>query len=225
MEEKICVLDIKFDNYTAKQAMKKSVDFMESEILRVVELLSIDMLLYTKDREKICDMISGIDMVLPGQKEILEAAEISDRKMPKEVQDHLYLKLFLRYLHKNHRRIYVIAESAEKGKELVDYLNAHYKGIQIVGMIVSDGNPAADDMLVNAINGCEVDVIIAALGTPYRQRLALRNKTRINARIWLGVGDLLESMYKEKTGPVRIWSQMKRLFFKREIRKSKKENI
>lgn len=225
MEEKICVLDINFDNYTAKQAMKKSVDFMGSEILRVVELLSIDVLLYTKDREEICDMISGIDMVLPGQKEILEAAEVSDRKLLQEVQDHLYLRLFLRYLHKNHCRIYVIAESAEKGKELVDYLKAHYKGIQIVGMMVSDGDPAADDMLVNEINGCEADGIIAALGTPHRQRLALRNKTRINARIWLGVGDLLESMYKEKSGPVRIWSQMKRIFFKREIRKSKKENI
>lgn len=170
-------------------------------------------------------MISGIDMVLPGQKEILEAAEVSDRKLLQEVQDHLYLRLFLRYLHKNHCRIYVIAESAEKGKELVDYLKAHYKGIQIVGMMVSDGDPAADDMLVNEINGCEADGIIAALGTPHRQRLALRNKTRINARIWLGVGDLLESMYKEKSGPVRIWSQMKRIFFKREIRKSKKENI
>ena len=225
MEEKICVLDIDFDNYTAKQAMKKSVEFMGSEVLKVIELLSIDMLLYTKDREEICDVISGIDMILPGQKEILEAAEICNRKMAQEMDDHLYMKLFLRYLHKNHCRVYLIVESAEKGNELRRCLNEHYRGIQVVGTMVSDGDPSADDMLVNEINGCESDCIIAALQTPCRQRLVHRNKPRINSRIWIGVGDLLESMYKEKKGYLWFLSHMKRIFFKREIKKNKKENL
>lgn len=224
MEEKICVLDIKFDNYTAKQAMKKSVEFMGSEMLKVIELLSIDMLLDSKDREEICDMISQIDMILPGQKEILEAAEIHNRKMYQEIDDHLYIKLFLRYLHKNHCSIYLIVESEEKGKELEHYLNDHYRGAQIVGMTISGGDPQEDDMLVNKINGSEADCIITALRTPLRQKLVLRNKMRINARLWIGVGPLLESMYKEEKSHVRFLSHLKRIFVKREIKKSKKEN-
>lgn len=225
MEEKICVLDIDFDNYTAKQAMKKSVEFMKSEMLRVIELLSIDMLLYSKEREEICDVISGIDMMLPGQKEILEAAEVYDRKMLQEINEHLYLKLFLRYLHKNHCRTYLVAECEEKRKELEHYLKTKYRGVQIVGTSVSDGNSEEDDLLVNKINGCEADCIIAALSTPCRQKLVLRNKRRINSRIWIGVGNLMEGMYKEQKRHTRVLSYLKRIFVKREIKKSKKENL
>ena len=70
----------------------------------------------------------------------------------------MFLRMFLRYLHKNHRRIYLLVESEEDGPELYDYLERAYGGIESVGMAKVSAQTRADDMLVNAINGGEVDL-------------------------------------------------------------------
>ena len=42
MNDKISVLDIDIDNYTAKEAMKETVRYLESDPVNVVELVTVD---------------------------------------------------------------------------------------------------------------------------------------------------------------------------------------
>ncbi len=49
-------------------------------------------------------------------------------------QYKLYLKMFMRYLHKNHKRLYLLVESEEEGQEAFRYLQKAYSGIQLVGL-------------------------------------------------------------------------------------------
>mgnify|MGYP000644691134 FL=1 len=46
--------------------------------------------------------MNEFDMILPGEKLILEAAE--EPELPEEINMELYLKMFMRYLHKNHKK-------------------------------------------------------------------------------------------------------------------------
>ena len=43
-------------------------------------------------------------------------------------------------------------------------------------------------MLINAINGEEVDCVLSALSSPLQEELISKNRNVMNARVWLGLG-------------------------------------
>ena len=100
MNETIRVLDIDIDDYTAKQAFKETVHYLETEPLSVIEMVTADTLMYAKEDMTLKENLGKCDMVLPGEKETLEAARITDRRHIREVETRTDLKLLLRYLHK-----------------------------------------------------------------------------------------------------------------------------
>ena len=46
----------------------------------------------------------------------------------------------------------------------------------------------ADDMLVNAINGGEVDCVISALEPPLQEDFIIQNRALLNTALWVGLG-------------------------------------
>ena len=45
MSKKISVLDISIDNFTAKEAMQEALAYMESDLVSVIELVTIESLM------------------------------------------------------------------------------------------------------------------------------------------------------------------------------------
>ena len=150
MNEKINVLGVNIDSFTAKEAMKETIAFLESEPVSVIDVVSVDALMQMNDLPELKEKMNEFDMILPGEKLILEAAE--ELELPEEINMKLYLKMFMRYLHKNHKRLYLLVESEEEGQEAFRYLQKAYSGIQLVGLAKVSAEGRADDMLVNAIN-------------------------------------------------------------------------
>lgn len=223
MNETICVLDVKIDNCSAKQAMKASVEYMSTAATNVVELVTIETLMSAKDKPDLRKAIEQSDLVLPGQEEILEAAGVTDTRRIQEMRAQVYLKMYLKYLHKNHSRVYLLAETDEEVDRLTACLFSRYRGIQVAGAAKVAPGAAMDDMLVNAINGGEVDSVIAVLSSPVQEEFVARNRSLINARMWLGAGKLMESIYEGKSRGGKISAFVDRLFFKREIEKNRRE--
>ena len=132
MNEKINVLGVNIDSFTAKEAMKETIAFLESEPVSVIDVVSVDALMQMNDLPELKEKMNEFDMILPGEKLILEAAE--EPELPEEINMKLYLKMFMRYLHKNHKRLYLLVESEEEGQEAFRYLQKAYSGIQLVGL-------------------------------------------------------------------------------------------
>lgn len=219
MREKIQVLELNMDHCSAKEAMQEVATFMETEYLNVIELVTIETLLYAKDQEEFRRKIELSDMVIPCHKDILEAAGIYDKKEIQEIEQKTFLSFFLKYFHKNHFRVYFLGKNEEELKELVTYISTEYKGIQIVGQRVTDGSPDKDDNLVNDMNGSEPDCIIADLPFPIQEELVARTRNQIASKVWLGAGGVIGSMNSEPKGKRKLASFLSQLFFRREIRK------
>ena len=224
MSAKINVLDIEIDNCTAKEAMNKAVEYLATEPVNMIEMVTVDAIMQLDEMTEMRKEFSQFDLVLAGDRMILEAAEVTDRKYLQETENHVFLKMFLRYLHKNHKRIYLLVESEEDGQNFYDYLERHYGGVQIVGMAKVSAQNRADDMLVNAINGGEIDCIISALASPLQEDFIVRNKTLLNAGLWLGLGGDLLPVHAGGLGRGRISQFFVKMLFKKETRKRRRGN-
>ena len=221
MNEKINVLNVNIDSCTAKEAMKETIAFLETEPVSVIEVVSVDGLMQMNDLPELKEKLNEFDLVLPGEELILETAE--EARMPKEIDMSLYLKMFMRYLHKNHKRIYLLVESEEEGQEAFRYMQKAYSGIQLIGLAKVSAEGRADDMLVNAINGSEVDCILSALSTPLQEDFIAKNRNLLDARVWIGGGKRMFSDQKNGLGRGRIANYLLNHFFKKELEKRKKE--
>ena len=219
MNEKINVLDVNIDSCTAKEAMKETIAFLESEPVSVIDVVSVDGLMQMNDLSELKARMNEFDLVLPGEKLILEAAE--EARLPKEIDIKLYLKMFMRYLHKNHKRMYLLVESEEDGQEAFRYMQRTYSGIQLVGLAKVSAEGRADDMLVNAINGSEVDCILSALSVPLQEDFIARNRNLLDARVWVGVGNRMFSDQRQGLGHGKLAKFLLNHIFKREMEKNK----
>ena len=69
MNEKINILNIELYQTSAKAAMQKVVQYMESDSINTVEIITMDMLLKGKDMPGWKEAVESLNLVLPGETE------------------------------------------------------------------------------------------------------------------------------------------------------------
>ena len=101
MNEKINILNIELYQTSAKAAMQKVVQYMESDSINTVEIITMDMLLKGKDMPGWKEAVESLNLVLPGETEILEAAGVREKTLLRDTAGQVFLKMFLRYIQRN----------------------------------------------------------------------------------------------------------------------------
>lgn len=213
MEEKINIFDVEIPCIKAKEAMIRAMDYMEQESLNTIELLSMKMLLNGQEDTQWKEQLNGLSMILPGSVEILEAAQVKDSILLRETDDKLFLRMFMKYMQKNHKKLFLLAESEEELDKAEELLIRQNRGIQIIGKAVITQDGELIQNVINAINGTETDCILSVLSSPFQEQFIQRNKALLNARVWLGCGTAFRQNFEDMRLNNRIRHfVMKRLF-------------
>lgn len=219
MNEKIQVLGLEIDNLTAKDAVKRVMSYMETEPVNVVEMVTMNTLGKFQQDETAKELFESFDIALASDKGMLEAAGVKDERRLKEVDELLFIKMVMRFLHKNSARVFLLAEDEADLQKLEIYMQEDYSNIQVMDKATMKENGASDDMLLNLVNGAEAEYILSALPSPIEEQFIFRNKSLVNARVWLGFGNLLDELKKEKTGFQKVKEFLLRQLLKKEMAK------
>lgn len=214
MGEKINIFDVEIPCIKAKEAMIRAMDYMEQESLNTIELLSMKMLLNGQEDTQWKEQLNGLSMVLPGSVEILEAAQVKDSTLLRETDDKLFLRMFMKYMQKNHKKLFLLAESEEKLDKAEELLIRQNRGIQIIGKAVITQDGELIQNVINAINGTETDCILSVLSSPFQEQFIQRNKALLNARVWLGCGTAFRQNFED----MRLNNRIRHLVMKRLFR-------
>ena len=121
MIEKMNIFDVEIPILTAKEAMIRAMQYLESESVDTIELVSMDMLMKERENAQWKEQINALTMLLPENTEILKAAEIENEKLFRETEENVFLKMFMKYMQKNHKKIF---KKLKKLKKEVG--NQHY---------------------------------------------------------------------------------------------------
>lgn len=212
------VLSVKLNDYTAKDAMKVITEYMETETVNTVEIVTADILMRVAQTVGLKENLEQLDMVLAGDEAILEAAGIEEKKKLQEAHNRVFMKMVLRYFHKSHRKLFILADSEGEAENLSRYLQEEYGTVKVAGTAVVPNDESADDMITNQINGAEVDCILASLASPKQEAFIVRCKNVLSARLWLGIGRETTLFPKKEN-----WLESLKDFFERKILKRQME--
>lgn len=221
MENKIDIFDIKIDALTAKDTLKKIVQFMESETVNTVEIVTLELLVQGQDNPEWKEKMRGMDLILSGERDILEAAQkaaglledtaVDNGHLIRELDKKLFLKMFLRYLQRTRKKVFLLAEQEEELFFLQEELRSYAKGLVSAGHAVLPGDGERKDSVINEINGVEPDCIISVLPYPVQEKFISEAKALLNARVWVGCG---LSLFQEEQKK-RPAGKLRRFFLKR----------
>lgn len=177
---------IKIDTYTAKEAMKLFMKYMQLESVQTIEMVTPETFGYFQGI--IRQDSEDFNMTLASSSVVLKAAGITDERLLAEADSHLFMRLCMRFLHKNRVKVFLLAENEAVLAKLKGYISQSLSGIRIIETATMEEHGVSDDMILNRINGAEAECIIAALSTPVQQQFAMRNRMLMNARVWIGLG-------------------------------------
>ena len=210
MADSIEVMGVVLDCLTAKEAMLQAMQFMENDLVDTIEILSMNDLMNGREDMEWKNLVNECGLVIPGEAEILKAADAGGRNLEKETADHTFLKLFLKYLQKNQKKIFLLADTEEGLLRTADAVRRYSRGIKLTGSGVIKPDDNKEESLINEINGTETDCILSVLETPYQEQFIGRNRALLNAKVWLGCGAVL----REDSGTRRPAGRLKHFFRK-----------
>lgn len=223
MEEKIEVLGIEMDCLTAKEIMLRAMQFIENDPVDTIEMMTMDSLMNNREDETWVTRAGEFKLVLPGESEILEAAEVRDRIKLKETENRVFLKMFMKYLQKNQKRVYLLADTEEEIAQAEAAIRRYNRGIRLTGQACLNSDDNREEEVVNDINGTETDCVLSVLSSPYQESFISRNRTLLNTKLWFGCGPMLSRSYDDRKIFQRIRHFFRKTMFRRQVERQQKE--
>lgn len=210
MEKKINVFDIELDTFSAKEAMKQMIQYLESETISMVEVVTLEMLMQGQDNPQWKEQIQKMDLVIPCEKEILEVSGIHDKTVIKDIENKTLLKMLIKYLQRNKKKLFLLAEQEDELEVLKKILTLSGRDIMIVGQAVLPEAGDRKDNVINEINSLEPDCIVSNLPCPWQEEFIFESYALLNARVWLGCGPMIQKEMEQKPA-----GKLKQFFVKR----------
>lgn len=223
MEEKIQVLDATIHNDSAKIAMSKMVDYIQQDTFHVVEVVTMRSLMKLLEVEEHRQYLDEFDFTFAGDKEVLEAGGVKDVRRLQEAENMLFVKMFLRYLHKNRKKVFILADDEEVLQKVLSFVQENYRDIRIAETAVIEEQSSSDEMVVNQINGVETDCVMAFMTSPLQEEFLIRNRLLINTKVWIGLGRELYERMGQNTWLFRLRKFLTLRFWKKKIEKEQKK--
>lgn len=222
MTEKLKVFDVELDVLNTKEAMNRFIRYMDEEKFSVVEVVTLEMLMQGQNDMQWKEHLKSFDMCLPGDCEIFEAAGVAERGLLRDIDSRLFQRLFLKYLEKNQKRIFLLAES-EKELLFLEELLVPYKGIVTAGSAVMPEEGIDGEAVVNEINGAVPDCVISVLSSPWQEKFVTERRGQLNTRVWLGYRSVLWKKESTEKATGRLYHFILKKIFHHQVEKQKNE--
>ena len=146
--------------------------------------------------------------------QMIEVITLKDAKEA-DSESVLLVKMFMRFLHKNAGKVFLLAQNEDMLLKLAEYVQETYSRIQIMEVANWEEHAMSHDMILNRINGAEAECIIVALSPEEEKEFVEKYRAALDAKIWLGIGTRLRR--KRKTSVLtKVHDFWSRHFLKKE---------
>lgn len=210
MIKEIEILGIRLDNYTVHEAMLQVETYLDNTVMNTIEAVTMEMLVRAGEDEMLKEGIESLDLAIIDEKEILRAAGVDSPQRIKETMERQFFTEFMKRIVRNGNTVYLFGETRQQLNVLQGFLEGHYERMQIIGSYAMEECVGDYDGVVNEINIVSPDIVFSILPTPEQEYFLMENKSKMNAKIWYGLG----ADYAKSRGISSIAS-----FFKKIIQK------
>lgn len=209
MGTRVHVMDLEVDLFTKETLLEELNVYLNSDILNVVHLISLDYVDTYDKNELVQQVLEDADMVLPGEKAILSAHHVDVLETGGMVVDYHALMDIWEYLQLEDKTFYLVVRDEKEAKAFYRYLARHFEKACVLGVHAASGD-VTEESLINDINTKLPDIVILSMDSTAQEEWIEKNKNRLNSKLCLVMGSVAPLVMKENVH-VPGWIQKIRL--------------
>ena len=213
MAEKADIMGLRIDIVEKQELLEEIEDYLQNEYLNVIFMVTVEMIEKNAPDPEYRKLLEDSDYLLPAERSILEAwrqeqAEREDIFTGCDCFHEITKELAAKEKHLADS-VYYIGKTKEEIQALVDYTAEMFPWLKAQGMYC-EGMEEKDDLLVNEINAAAPDILVVALQSPFQEEWIMKNSTKLNARLCIGVGEGIQELIGETGQPGTVYTWMKK---------------
>jgi len=208
MDRMMNVLGTRLEDLDVCEAMERAAGFMHRENVSIMAVVTTKMLLAAGEDLEYREKLEALDLAVAGEREVLEAAGITEPERYQEAEEGWFVTSFLQYAAENQKSAVVFCETAQEARALERYLRKNFPELILADVFAREEGTEDADAAVNRINGTAADLVLASLGVPEQEDFAFENRAKLNVKLWLGLGRSLSFPHIPELKP-GFWERLR----------------
>ena len=184
------VLGIEYDNITVQEALERIGALLKSGRKSNVFFLNADCLYKAQKDAEYRDVLEQADLLLSDGVGLKLATKIFGGEMKANCNGTDLSPLILKKAAQHHWGVFLIGGKEGIANKAAANAMFNNPGLNLVGS--ASGYFSSDTEVIEKINNADADIVFVAMGAPLQEKWIIRNRSRINARLCLGVGAFLD---------------------------------
>ncbi|MBE5928931.1 MAG: WecB/TagA/CpsF family glycosyltransferase [Lachnospiraceae bacterium] len=191
------VVGIPFNVLNEKELTGLMHSYVSNDVMNIVYMVSVATLKSVVMMPTVRDAICKADVILPAERAILSR---SGKKKERDMVTYESLLYILRH-HNIIKSVYILG-AEQKNTQLFEQilLQSRKSDITIYGVRSLD-EQYSDDSIINEINSTVPDALILAMDSPKLENWIASHRPKINAKMCIALGDILDVIVKENAEP------------------------
>ena len=149
MAKNIQVLGIELETYTVRENMQFLEEYITSDEMNIVSVVSPQTLICANDNEEFADFLNECDLRIIGDTTILEVVEQKFEQQYSQIRKMELEEQFLRCLIRKKKKIFWVCSNSEQLRRFEGYVQGNYPDLNVAGTC-SEG--IEEDKIENIIN-------------------------------------------------------------------------
>jgi len=184
------ILNVRYDNLTLDIAVERALELARGQDKASIFFLNIDCLNKAQSDKEYLESLKHASLVLPdgiGLKlaTILFGGRMRDNCNGTDLSPVLMEKAAAEGL-----KLFFLGGCEGIAEKAAENISKKIPAIKITG--TSSGYFNNDDHVIDKINGSGAEMLFVALGVPLQEKWIVKNRDRLNPKLCLGVGALLD---------------------------------
>lgn len=192
MRNSVDVLGVQVDKVTMQGAVQKVETFVSEDRVHSIYTPNAEIMMAAQRDSGLKDILNAADMLVADGAGIILASKILGLGLPEKVSGiDLVKNIFPVSKEKGYKFFFFGSKpgvAAAAGEKMV----STYPGVEIVGYRDGYFSPADEDGIIEEINSSGANIVLVALGAPKQEKWIHANKSRLKARVCIGVGGSLD---------------------------------
>lgn len=190
--DNIKIYGINIHNISLDEATKKAEEYLEGDTLKTICTPNTEILMAAKNNPRLKNIINEADLIIPDGIGLIYASRIKKKPLKERVTGFdLSIKL-LEIGDQKGYSIYLLGGKDGVAKAAGKNIKMKYPNLKLAGSHNGYFSLEEEVRIIDEINTKNPDIIFVGLGFPKQDIWINKNKDRINARLIIGNGGVLD---------------------------------
>jgi N-acetylglucosaminyldiphosphoundecaprenol N-acetyl-beta-D-mannosaminyltransferase len=210
MDNCINILDIKFSKLNLKETVELINSKIEENRNETFHIITVnpEIAIQIQEDSELKKISSEADLITPDGVGIVFAAKLKRNPIPERVTGFDLLLELLELGNRKGWSFYFLGADELVNRQTSEYVTENYPNIKIVGRHHGFFDYEEELKIIEEIEDSKPDILIVALGSPLADKWIYKYKSRITAKVTLGVGGSLDVITGKVKRTPEIWKKL-----------------